>query len=69
MVFLHGLKWDQALSYARKILTDDYPTDITVYLVAISDTRLEMQLSEPVKAAGDKLVNRIAEDILAGIAV
>ena len=31
MVFLHSIKWDQALSYAKKILRDDYPDDITVY--------------------------------------
>lgn len=63
MVFLHSLKWDQALSYARKILRDDYPKDISVYLVAVSDTRLEMQLSETVKNAGDKIVSLIIENL------
>lgn len=61
MVFLHSLKWDQALSYARKILQDDYPEDVGVYLVSITNTRLEIGLSEVVKAAGDRLVNIIAE--------
>ena len=35
MVFLHGMKWDQALSYAKKILGDEYPEDIQVYLIAV----------------------------------
>ncbi|TAD81469.1 MAG: hydrogenase maturation protease [Bacteroidetes bacterium] len=59
MVFLHSIKWDQALSYAKKILQQEYPDDIMVYLIAIDDTRLEMQLSEPVKQAGDLLIETI----------
>lgn len=35
MVFLHSMKWDQALSYAKKILGKEYPEDIQVYLIAI----------------------------------
>lgn len=68
MVFLHSLKWDQALSYARKILRDDYPTDVQVYLIAVDNTRLDVDLSEPVKAAGDKVVELICRDRSAGAA-
>jgi len=63
MVFLHGMKWDQALSYTKKILGDDYPKDIQVYLVAIENTRLEVELSELVKDAGDKVVQHVLEDL------
>lgn len=63
LVFLHGMKWDQALSYTKKILRDDYPEDIQVYLVAIENTKLEVDLSPTVKAAGDKVVNHILEDL------
>ena len=42
LVFLHGMKWDQALSYTKKILQDEYPEDIQVYLVAIENTKLEI---------------------------
>lgn len=63
MVFLHSIKWDQALSYAKKILQDAYPDDITVYLVAIEDTRLEMQMSAPVQQAGDRLVHLILDTL------
>ncbi|GAB4416962.1 MAG: hypothetical protein OHK0039_26760 [Bacteroidia bacterium] len=55
LVFLHALKWDQALSYARKILGPAYPEDIRVYLIAVSDTRLEVHLNEAVQAAGDRV--------------
>ncbi|MFM7429514.1 MAG: hydrogenase maturation protease [Flammeovirgaceae bacterium] len=63
LVFLHSIKWDQALSYAKKILQDDYPTDIQVYLIAVDNTRLEIELSEEAKQAGDKVVELIKEDI------
>ena len=63
MVFLHGMKWDQALSYTKKILGDDYPKDIQVYLVAIENTRLEVELSDLVKDAGDKVVQHVLEDL------
>lgn len=64
MVFLHSLKWNQALSYARKILLNDYPDDVQVYLIAVDNTKLEVSLSEPVKAAGDRVVALIEESLL-----
>lgn len=63
LVFLHGMKWDQALSYAKKILQDAYPEDIQVYLVAIENTKLEVDLSETVREAGNKIVELILKDL------
>lgn len=64
MVFLHSLKWDQALSYARKILGGDYPNDIHVYLIAVDNTRLDVGLSDVVKAAGDQVVILMRDELL-----
>ncbi len=63
MVFLHGMKWDQALSYAKKILGDEYPDDISVYLIAIDNTKLEVDLSDEVKSAGEKVIVHILEEL------
>lgn len=63
MVFLHSLKWNQGLSYAKKILGNEYPTDIQVYLIAIENTKLEVQLNAEVQKAGDKVVSLIAIDV------
>lgn len=63
MVFLHSIKWDQALSYAKKIMNQNYPDDITVYLIAIDNTRLEIDLSNEVKEAGNKVVNYILAEL------
>ena len=65
MVFLHSLKWDQALSYAKKILQDQYPEDIQVYLISVDNTRLEVDLSPMVKEAGDKVVRLMLEELKA----
>ncbi|NDV43339.1 hydrogenase maturation protease [Flagellimonas sediminis] len=63
MVFLHGMKWNQALSYAKKILQNEYPDDIQVYLIAIENTKLEVDISDKVKEAGNKVVLHILEDL------
>jgi len=63
MVFLHSMKWNQALSYAKKILQDEYPEDIQVYLIAVENTKLEVELSKTVQDAGDKVVNLILEEL------
>jgi len=63
MVFLHSLKWDQALSYAKKILGAEYPEDISVYLIAVSDTRLEIGISEGVLQAGKQVTDLIMADL------
>lgn len=59
MVFLHSLKWDQALSYAKKILQDEYPEDISVYLISITNTKLDVGMSPKVMASADRLVEII----------
>jgi hydrogenase maturation protease len=64
LVFLHSIKWDQALSYAKKILQHEYPDDIVVYLIAGDKTRLEIELSEAAKSAGDKVVELIKADLV-----
>jgi len=51
------------LSYSKKILGDDYPEDIQVYLIAVENTKLDTALSEEVKEAGDKVVQHILEDL------
>lgn len=63
MVFLHSLKWDQALSYAKKMLGEAYPEDIEVYLIAVDNTRLEVELSPEVKTAGEKVVSLVMEEL------
>ncbi|GJM33802.1 MAG: HybD peptidase [Saprospiraceae bacterium] len=63
MVFLHSLKWDQALSYAKKMLGDDYPENIEVYLIAIDDIRFNVGMTDAAMKGGDKVVNLLLEEL------
>lgn len=63
MVFLHSLKWDQALSYAKKILGEAYPEDIAVYLISITNTRLDVGMSVAVEQAAVKVSDLILEEL------
>ncbi|HAI76670.1 MAG TPA: hydrogenase maturation protease [Microscillaceae bacterium] len=64
LVFLHSLKWDQALSYAKKILQSDYPKDIQVYLIAVDNIKLELSLSPEVKAAAEVVAEKIYAEVI-----
>lgn len=66
LVFLHAMKWDQALSYARKILRDDFPDDIVVYLVAVEDTAMNDHMSELAKEAANKVIGLVKEELCVG---
>ncbi len=63
LVFLHGLKWNQALSYARKMLGDEYPEEVTVYLIAIDSTRFNVGMTEEAKKGGDRVVETLLETL------
>jgi hydrogenase maturation protease len=63
MVFLHSIKWDQALSYAKKILREDYPDDIQVYLIAVDNTRMDIALSDEAKQAAERVVSMICAEL------
>lgn len=63
MVFLHSLKWSQALSYAKKMLGQDYPEDIEVYLIAIENTRFNVGMGEAARQGGDKVVELLLEEL------
>ena len=63
LVFLHSLKWDQALSYAKKILGKEYPEDIEVYLIAIDSIQFNVGMTEAAKVGGDKIVTLLLEDL------
>ena len=61
LVFLHGLKWSQALSYAKKILGDAYPKEIDVFLIAVEDTRFNVGMTEAAKKGGDLVVETLLQ--------
>ena len=60
---LHSLNWDQALVYGRKVLQEEFPRKVEVFLIAIDNTQIEGELSDEVKKAGDEVVKQIRRSI------
>jgi len=59
---LHCFRWDHALAFGRWLLKDEYPKNITVYLIEAANLEFGVELSAPVKSAIEKL----AETLLQG---
>ncbi|MEL6890630.1 MAG: hydrogenase maturation protease [Actinomycetota bacterium] len=48
---MHQFRWDHALSFGRWLLGDDYPDDITVFLIEIESTEPGASLTERVETS------------------
>jgi hydrogenase maturation protease len=62
---LHRFRWDQALGFAQWLLKDDYPEDVTVWLVEGE----QFDVGEPLSARVQESVERIAAEIAAELSV
>lgn len=58
---LHDFRWDHALYAGRRIFAEDFPADVTVFLIEAAELGLGLELSQPVQRAADQVV----EDIIA----
>lgn len=61
----HSFRWDHAIAFARWALGDGCPTDITVYLVEVAGVEFGADLSVPVRAAMEQVIERVDADYLA----
>ncbi|MFA5710240.1 hydrogenase maturation protease [Mycolicibacterium sp.] len=61
----HSFRWDHAIAFARWALGDDCPTDITVFLIEAQGVDFGADLSEPVQAGMDAVIERIEADYFA----
>ena len=55
----HAFRWDHAIAFARWALADECPTDITVFLIEAGDVTFGGELSAPVAAAMEQVMNMI----------
>jgi len=60
----HSFRWDHAIAFARWALGADCPTDITVYLIEVAGVELGAELSAPVTAAMEKVIDLIETEHL-----
>ncbi|AQT80884.1 peptidase M52 [Mycolicibacterium litorale] len=63
----HSFRWDHAIAFARWVLTDACPSDITVFLIEAAGVELGADLSEPVQAAMEQVISAIERDYFAAL--
>lgn len=61
---LHEFRWQHALYAGRKIFGADFPSDVTVYLIEAATLAFGLELSAPVLASANRVVDEIGEIIL-----
>ncbi len=60
---LHRFRWDQALGFAQWLLKDEYPQDVTVWLVEGKSFEVGAPLTPDVQAALERVADAILEDL------
>jgi hydrogenase maturation protease len=58
---LHSFRWDHAISFGRWLLKDEYPEQVTAFLIEAANTDPGMELSEPVKRGMNRLIDLLLE--------
>lgn len=58
----HMFRWDNALAFARWLLGDAYPADVTVYLIEAENLAVGAPLSERVESAMGTVLDLIAAE-------
>ncbi|WP_026607803.1 hydrogenase maturation protease [Methylocapsa acidiphila] len=65
---LHDFRWDHALYAGRRIWADEFPDDVTVFLVEAQTLDFGLELSEPVAKAAEIVATRVSAMIDAYLA-
>ncbi|OUL30471.1 hydrogenase maturation protease [Nostoc sp. 106C] len=60
---LHDFRWDNALATGRKIFQNDFPQEVTVYLIEAANLNLGLELSPAVKHSADLVFEEVAATI------
>lgn len=58
----YSFRWDHALAFARWLLADDYPADVTVYLIEAMDVTPGAELSQPARQGIDQVLGLIRRE-------
>jgi hydrogenase maturation protease len=60
---LHDFRWDHALYAGRRIFREDFPQDVTVFLIEAAKLDLGLELTPAVQAAAQRVLLRLQEMI------
>ncbi|BAZ31118.1 hydrogenase maturation protease [Cylindrospermum sp. NIES-4074] len=58
---LHDFRWDHALAAGRKIFQDDFPQDVTVYLIEAANLGFGLELSPAVERSANVVFEELTE--------
>ena len=56
---LHDFRWDDALYAGRKIFKEDFPKDVTVFLIEVESLDYGLELSAKVKISAEKTIEKL----------
>ena len=60
---LHDFRWDNALYAGKRIYKEEFPEDITVYLIEAESLELGIGLSKKVSTAVQRVITKIKDDV------
>jgi hydrogenase maturation protease len=60
---LHNFRWDNALAAGRKIFQNDFPSDITVFLIEAENLDFGFELSPAIKHSQELVFEEIIQKI------
>lgn len=58
----HSFRWDNALAFARWLLGEDYPSDVTVYLIEASNFSPGAELEPAVREAMHRVIALVRDE-------
>lgn len=62
-IHTHNFRWDNALAFGRWLLKDEYPNDITVYLIEGENFEFGEVLSPKIKEVMEKLAVKLLDEL------
>jgi hydrogenase maturation protease len=63
---LHDFRWDNALAVGRKIFREDFPEDVTVYLIEAANLDFGLELSPVVQRSAEKVFQELIQSFEGG---
>lgn len=60
---LHDFRWDDALYAGRKIFRENFPKEVTVFLIEAESLDLGLEMNQSVISSAEKIVEKLKEII------
>ena len=61
---LHDFRWDHALYVGQQIFKEEFPKDVTVYLIEVADTSFGLELTTPVAQSVECVCEHVRTQVL-----